>query len=590
MGQSQSNKVAPAGVGDEESRETEQRQKMMMIGGGCCCCLATIGIIIGIVVAVSGGAPQGIEEVGICYVNACGHTEGSAVLAEYGRGDFSSAKDMSKDCAKSLKDANDAGEALKVYIGVRFRNPNEIAAKVSSMSISFSRVAGGSSKDAPTGDLFSCQILDMEIGPGENLLQIECKAEAAAKARISKTIDDFQKCREVAVGQDIASTITVADVSVPLSFDTTSTLNPGSVCPAQTASDEGGGGDGGGESSASGGEAGFLGGDPSSCKGTTDVHLDLPTAWLCSVDIGKDTLDKAKKCMVGTNPRACWGMLRETSIGVEIDMYNPVSIGVSVIVTELHIYHGVDADLIASVNESAPLVVKAASTVKLFVQGSVIHPSSLEKAMKLMNLPNEKVLHIEGKLRIEVLGFEFNVAIPRTTIDLTSHPSTIPTKSTLMDKLDTAKQVYDFMVGRCICVYNCDSFKKSTSATIADAKAKAKDVVDGGTDSKDSKAPSPTPKPALPAPAPKPAAAASSGVCCTPNVKLGKNSPKCTDVEKAEECAVDCKDPPCAEEGDFKGHESGKCSSAALMLTRCTYFRPNRKCSDDGGLDGNVCT
>lgn len=388
---------------------------------GCCCCLlASVGATIGILYAVFG--PKEIEAYAVCHMNVCGHEGGGALLADLSSFNFSGISEMPQNCTNHLEARAAAGKDLVVYVEVWFHNPNNLEAEVTSLSIDFERIRGRSSQQVEEAHLLTCTAEQFVMKKGDSRLRFQCALLAESRRHIEIAISDYLGCGEIVLRQDVSLIASIGPFSTGAisRHGKTAVINEGSRCSKDKKPD-------------------WLGGQPR-CLGTTDLRVDLPSVWLCSVGIAS---------------------VLERKLHVEFSVHNPTGLNVNISTLHLEIHADSVVATLTRTADQTPLLVQADSTVVFRVETTVV---SLAGAA---NIALRRQLDISGKLGFSFLGYSFSeYSVPRTSVDIDidsdSDGNDLRTVREVISNVGSqiqgaAVSLAGYTRGNCICVYNCDS-------------------------------------------------------------------------------------------------------------------------------------
>eukprot|EP00928_Gymnodinium_smaydae_P090552 TRINITY_DN7433_c0_g1_i1.p1 TRINITY_DN7433_c0_g1~~TRINITY_DN7433_c0_g1_i1.p1 ORF type:complete len:624 (-),score=25.97 TRINITY_DN7433_c0_g1_i1:168-2039(-) len=366
----------------------------------CCCCCLLLAIHVAILLMFL----SAIDTYAICHLNLCGHEEGGASLEKYQALDFSGLDAMNETCAAKLERAAAAGRDQSVYLKLWFHNPNLIEMKLKSMSIVVSRARSLNSQRVEESEFLYCTVDDFRMQPGDVFVHARCVLPVHMKPYVAQILTDFVKCGEVVVKEDIQVTLSKGYLEYSHSSSLKTTLeNP--LCNTSAEPSKG---------------KSLFGREPM-CPGTTDVRLQRPILWLCSVSVNS---------------------LFNLEFRLGLLVYNPTVFRLSLTTLVINIYSGKLMDtLIATIemDDAMPPIEVAPKEYKDFVL-----IGRVEKLYSITKLVKQPRFLVSGYWGASLLGFQVSHAvIPPISVDIVSDDSTPAGPSPLRELLG----------GACTCLY-----------------------------------------------------------------------------------------------------------------------------------------
>jgi len=416
-----------------------------------------------------------VKDFRSCWINVCDHGVEVSDAKIIDMGNITRfaevANDASFSCAKSFEESTRDGTG-KVYAAVTVYNPNPYEARIVNTVVHID-----ATPEIPVGSdnalalklkdlsarVMECEVPSIRVKKGDNLVAATCTIFLKDTV-LGRSMQAYLDGYKVNLKQRAMARVNVLGIRDFKMDETTdlvlapttlhpSYLPPGAMPPPPAPLGI----------VANNNNNDFFG-NTAKCPGTTDLHFDLPTVFVCGIYF-TNSVASTLTSMIGS-------VMGNSDSGVDVELdgtialHNPTAFPVVVQYAQVRMIHD-DGATVARLADS--ILVPSNYTELLVFRASV--PASEATAVASKLLEGRLRMNVTGQIDIAMLTTEFTINIKETPVIASemdeefssamggTHRRALAQQSEL--ELGSKGSAYDIALslaqGKCLCVYHCGS-------------------------------------------------------------------------------------------------------------------------------------
>jgi len=427
----------------------EARKKILVrraACGGCALVVVAIVIIVAVLVSLVGNLKP--VDVSVCYINACGHDGGTSkggtsISDVISTGDLKQLSTALFECGAKFNEQATKGGSARVYAKLLLENPNNVVVKVKSLDLHMDAVPAVPSTSplhaVVTAASTKARVLKcstaLTLRKGTNSALVECDLETKGTV-LASAIQAYLESYAVKLTKNIHAKVRALDLAdVPVNVQATTSIQLKNK--TRTTVD----GVKLGDTKVAGRRRKLqsIFGNTDTCRGTTDLQLDMPTVYVCGIFFAYGAYDTLTALV--TNPLSKKEAMT-LSLDVEFAVRNPTSFELAVADIDAIIDFKLNGTTPSPVQLPNAAILTPNATTKMKLRTTLVVNDPLDFARNVYQ--RKYGIDLSATVHLRFLGLSMRVPVPTITLVPLPSPS-------------AAARRVGLQLGTCLCIYYCDA-------------------------------------------------------------------------------------------------------------------------------------